>query len=338
MARRPTLHDVASHAGVSIKTVSRVVNHEASVSEEVRTRVAASIAELHYVPNSFARSLKSGGGDTIGVVMDSIADPFFAELMSAVEARALDAGMTVIFGSTGSDPERERQQVERMAMQRVRALILAPVTGDHSYLERFRATLPIVMVDRQVEIGGYDIVAVDDRGLTRQAVDHLTERGHRRIAFVGNDVHFPTTAHRLLGYRDALAAVDVEPDPSWFPEGSGDEDEAFDVVTRLLAAPEPPTAVFAANPRAAMGAVHALHVAGRTDVAMISFGDFPMATTLTPAITCVNQDPHGIGVAATERVIAHLDAREHDRPDEHPLEIIVDTELVARGSGELEPA
>ena len=333
--RRPTLHDVAAHAGVSIKTVSRVVNGSSAVSEPVRTRVAASVAELRYVPNSFARSLKSGGGDTIGVVMDSIADPFFASLMSAVESRALEAGLTVIFGSTGSDPDRERQQVERMAMQRVRALILAPVTGDHTYLEQFRTTFPIVMVDRQVEIPGYDIVAVDDRGLTRSAVDHLAERGHRRIAFVGNDVHFPTTARRLLGYRDALAAVGVEPDPALYPEGRGDEDEAVDCVHRLLALPNPPTAVFTANPRAGIGAVHALHTAGRTDVAMVSFGDFPLATTLAPAITCVNQDPHGIGVAATERVLVHLDARDHERLDEPPRELVVETELIPRGSGEL---
>ena len=310
--RRPTLHDVAAHAGVSIKTVSRVVNGSPSVSESVRSRVSDSIAELRYVPNSFARSLKSGGGDTIGVVMDSIADPFFAALMSAVESRALEAGLSVIFGSTGSDPDRERQQVERMAMQRVRALILAPVTGDHAYLERL--TFPIVMVDRQVELGGFDIVAVDDRGLTRRAVDHLVEHGHRRIAFVGNDTRFPTTSHRLLGYRDALAAAGVEPDAAWYAEGHGDQDEAIDHVQRLLALPEPPTALFAANPRAGMGAVHALHTAARTDVAMISFGDFPMAGTLSPAITCVNQDPHGIGVAATERVLVHLDARDRERP------------------------
>lgn len=335
MNRRPTLHDVADHAGVSIKTVSRVVNQSTSVSEEVRARVASSVELLQYVPNSFARSLKAGGGDTIGVVMDTIADPFFAALTSAVEASALDAGLNVIFGSTGFSPERERRQVERMAMQRVLALILAPVTGSHAYLEHLGASFPIVMVDRAVEVDGYDIVAVDDRGLTRQAVDHLLARGHRRIAFVGEDPRFPTSRQRLDGYRDALESAGVPVDPFLVPAGRAEEDEAAESVGRLLVGTDPPTAIFAANPRAGIGIAHALHTNDRADVALVSFGDFPLAGTLRPGVTYVNQDPAGIGAAAMERVLRRLDARRHDRI-EAPREILLDAELIQRGSGELE--
>lgn len=331
MGKRATLHDVADHAGVSIKTVSRVVNGSTSVSDAVRERVNAAVELLQYVPNSFARSLKAGTAETIGVVMDTIADPFFAALTSAVEAHALKAGLNVIFGSTGFDPVRERNQVERMAMQRVRALILAPVTGAHEYLAPFRESFPIVMIDRPVTVPGYDTVGVDDRGLTREGVEHLIAHGHRRIAFVGSDDRFPTTKHRVQGYHDAMSAIGVEPRPAWVKEGRAEEEYAAACTAQLLRSPDVPTAIFAANPRAGIGVAHALHTLDRADIAFISFGDFPLSTTLRPAVTYVNQDPVGIGVAAMERVLSRLDDNE-----EPAQNVIVQAHLVARGSGEIE--
>lgn len=331
MGRRATLHDVADRAGVSIKTVSRVVNGSTSVSEAVRERVNVAVESLQYVPNSFARSLKAGTADTIGVVMDTIADPFFAALTSAVEAHALKAGLNVIFGSTGFDPVRERSLVERMAMQRVRALILAPVTGAHEYLAAFSGSFPIVMIDRPVSVPGYDTVGVDDRGLTREAVEHLIAHGHRRIAFVGSDDRFPTTKHRVQGYRDAMRTIGAEPHPSWVEEGRAEEEDAAMCTFHLLRSADVPTAIFAANPRAGLGVAHALHTMDRADIAFISFGDFPLSTTLRPAITYVNQDPVGIGIAAMERVLARL--ADNDEPAQ---DVIVRTNLVARGSGEIE--
>ncbi|HEY6932204.1 MAG TPA: LacI family DNA-binding transcriptional regulator, partial [Marmoricola sp.] len=207
MTRRATLHDVAGRAGVSIKTVSRVVNGADSVSDEIRSRVTAAITELQYVPNSFARSLKAGSGDTIGVIIDTLSDPFFAALASAIEDRAVTAGLNVVIGSTGFAADRERSQVERMAMQRVEALVLTPVDGSHLYLEQFRGAFPIVLVDRAFDIEGFDLVAVDDEGVSRQAVDHLIAHGHRRIAFVGSDERYPTTTARLRGYYASMHAA-----------------------------------------------------------------------------------------------------------------------------------
>ncbi len=330
--KKPTVHHVAAEAGVSIKTVSRVVNGAANVSPEVRERVERAIEHLHYVPNTLARSLKAGRGDTIGVVIDTIADPFFAALTSAVEEAALAEGLGTVFGSTGFDADRERAQVERMAMQRVRALILAPAQGTHDYLRRFDASFPMVMVDRTVALPGYDTVRVDDDGLAHRAVAHLCAHGHRRVAFVGSDERFATTRDRLAGYRRALTEVGVEPSPEWVRPGPTHVDGA-DVTRALLALPEPPTAVFAANPRAAIGVAHALHTGDRADVAFVSFGDFPLATTLRPGVTVVDQNPAAIGVTAMELVMAHLDGRASKARD-----VIVAAELVPRGSGEIEVA
>jgi LacI family transcriptional regulator len=338
MTRRPTVRDVAARAGVSIKTVSQVVNASSSVSDAVRVRVTTAIEELHYVPNSWARSLKVGTGDTIGVVIDTIGDPFFAALTSAVENRALQAGLNVVFGSTGFDTAREQRQVERMAMQQVRALLLAPVTGDHGYFVPYRSSFPTVLIDRGFETDGYDVVLVDDYGATRDAVQHLLRHGHRRIAFLGADTRFPTTMQRLAGYRDAMAQAGVEPRPAWAPAAPAESREVEAATRALLggggaAGGDEVTALLAANTRAGIGAVHALHSLGRTDVAMVGFGDFPLAGTLRPGVTVVDQDPHRIGETATERLIARIDGTVTG-PGE---ELIVPTELLERGSGELAP-
>lgn len=330
--KAPTLHDVAAEAGVSIKTVSRVVNGTPTVDAAIRERVQEAIDRLQYVPNTLARTLKAGTGNTIGVVIDTIADPFFAALTSAVENAALVAGMGTVFGSTGFDPARERSHVERMAMQRVRALILAPTNGSHDYLDRYRPTFPVILIDRNVEQGGFDIVHVDDVSLAEEAVGHLTAHGHRRVAFIGSDERFITTRDRLTGYHLALHAVGIDPDPSWIRPGPTSDVDAADVTLEVLAQPDPPTAIFAANPRAAIGVAHALHTSGQADVAFVSFGDFPLAQTLSPAVTYVDQDPAAIGAAAMRRVLVHLEQGVDDISD-----IFVPSRLVPRGSGELAP-
>lgn len=330
--KAPTLHDVAAEAGVSIKTVSRVVNGTPTVDAGIRERVQEAIERLQYVPNTLARTLKAGTGNTIGVVIDTIADPFFATLTSAVETAALEAGLGTVFGSTGFDTARERSHVERMAMQRVRALILAPTGGPHDYLDRYRPAFPVILVDRDVEQGGFDVVRVDDVALAQEAVAHLVRHGHRRVAFIGSDERFITTRDRLTGYRDALQAVGVEPDPAWIRPGPTRDVDAATVALEVLALDDPPTAIFAANPRAAIGVAHALHTTGNADVAFVSFGDFPLAQTLSPAVTYVDQDPVAIGNAAMHRVLLHL-------ADAGPTaeSVFVPTRLVPRGSGELVP-
>jgi LacI family transcriptional regulator len=331
--KRPTLHDVAKRAGVSIKTVSRVVNGEENVSAEVRERVDAAVHELHYVPNTLARALKAGRNDTIGVVIDAIADPFFAALTSAVEERALAEGLGVVFGSTGFDAGRERAQVERLVMQRVSALIMAPTPGPHDYLRRYENQFPIVMVDRTPTVQGYDVVRVDDVGLSARAVRHLTKHGHRRIGFIGSHEQFATTRARLEGFRQALTEVGVEPDPAWLRPGPTSAAAAEQATRDLLAMPDGPTAIFSANPRASIGVVHALHTEDRTDVALVCFGDFPLAETLDPGVTVMAHDPVAIGLTAMDRLLGRLAGEEPE-----PADTWIDVELVERGSGELEPS
>jgi len=330
MKTRPGLKDVAAHAGVSIKTVSRVVNDEPSVLAVTRMRVERSISELDYVLDTRARALKSGVADAVGVLVDTIADPFFSSLVSVIEDRALDDGLSVIFASTGFNTVRERDQLLRLTGQRVRGIILAPVAQDHSYLARYRSTMPVVMIDRGRE--GFDSVVVDDRDATREAVEGFASRGHTRIAFVGRDERFTTIVQRAQGYEQALIEHDIEVDPALSPPSASEAGSAKTVTTMLLGLPQPPTAIFAANPRAGMGVVDALQGLKRTDVALISFGDFSLAGVFEPGVTCIDQDPYRIGNAAIER-LTHL----MESPETPPEEVLVETELLERGSGELTP-
>ncbi|MBC7725584.1 MAG: LacI family DNA-binding transcriptional regulator [Burkholderiaceae bacterium] len=325
---RPSITDVAAHAGVSIKTVSRVVNAEASVLPATRARVDLSISELGYVPNSSARTLKSGVGDAVGVVIDTIADPFFAALVSVIETRALAEDMGVLFASTGFDEGRERDQLLRLAGQQVRGIILAPVAQDHGYLERYRASTPIVMVDRPRDT--FDSVVVDDIRATRAAIDQFVRLGHTRIAFIGFDARFSTTTHRYEGYRQALAEHGIPLDHTLAPQAAAEVTDAKVATLGLFGLASPPTAIFAANPRAGIGVVDALHTTGHTGVAVISFGDFAFASVIRPAVSYIDQDPFHIGNAAIERLITLI-----NEPGTQRKRIVLDTNLVARGSGEI---
>jgi LacI family transcriptional regulator len=332
MTGRATVYDVARAAGVSIKTVSRVVNNSEKVTDETRQRVLDAVADLDYVRNAAARSLRTGTADAIGIVVDSLSDPFFATLVSVVERRALAAGISVLVAATGRSGHRERTQVTRLTGENVCALLLAPAGDDHEYLAEAARNIPVVLVDRGWENSGYDTVRVHDRTGARMATDHLLAHGHTRIAFISDISELPTIAARRGGYTDALAAVGLTPDRALDRALAEDLDLIGATVDDLLGQPEPPSAIFASNPRAGLGVARALHRSGRTDVALVSFGDFPLADSLTPAVTVIDQDPTLIATAAADRLLARIQGQT-------PLaaEIVLPLTLIPRGSGEVGP-
>ncbi|MEV8026195.1 LacI family DNA-binding transcriptional regulator [Microbacterium sp. NPDC080220] len=324
--RRARIIDVAELAGVSMKTVSRVVNDEAGVLPDTRDRVVAAIAELGFVPDSRARSLKRGSTDTIGILIDAISDPFFAAFVSAVEELALAEGLSVLFASTGYDGHREREQLARLTGDRLRGLIVAPVEIGAGELQLLRRRFPVVCVDRARE--GIDSIVVDDFGATVEAVEAFIERGHRRIGFIGEHTPYPTVSARFDGFRAALAAAGIPIDDSLVVEQGRSHEEHE--VTELLGRPDAPTAVFCASSPATIATIHALRQGTAPMPALISFGDFEFASVFTPGITCVDQDPRLIGEATFRRLIALS-----DEPGSAPEHIVVPTRLIRRGSGEL---
>lgn len=328
--RRARITDVAHHAGVSIKTVSRVVNDEKGVLPETRERVLAAVREFGFVPDSRARALKRGDTDTIGIVIDAIADPFFAAFVSVIEDLALDQGLSVLFASTGYDAERERAQLARLTGHRLRGLIVAPVSVTSDELSELRHRFPVICVDRSRS--GHDSVVVDDFGAAAGAVRDLIARGHRRIGFIGERTPYPTVRMRLEGYRAALAEADLPVEASLVVEHERLRDAEGAAAMTLLQRPDPPTAIFCATSPAAIGAIRGIRAGGLPMPALISFGDFELAGMIAPGITCVDQDPRLIGEVTFRRLVELV--QDHHAAPRH---IVVPTTLVRRGSGELSP-
>ncbi len=332
-----TMRDVARVAGVSAKTVSRVFNDDPHVTEETRDRVRWAMQKLNYVPNLLARSFRAGADAAVGLAVPDIADPFFAAMTSSIEIDLVGRGMAVVvtsLGHGGLGAERERSVLEALLRRQISGLIVACVSADQSYLAPWQERTPMVFVDRAPKGLSGVYVIEDDLGGTREAVTHLASHGHRRVAFLGVSTPVTTTRRRLKGYRSAVAENGLHdgPDLICMPAESAEE-SAAELVKRL-AAPDAPTAVFSSNIPCTMALVLALQQAERTDVAVVGFGDFPMAAALAPAVTVVDQDPAGLGRIAVDRLLQRIE----DPQAEPRRRTVLPVHLIPRGSGELPPA
>jgi LacI family transcriptional regulator len=326
----PRLLDVARAAGVSLRTASRVLNDDPRVAPLTRQRVREAMTELRFQPDEMARSLRAGTDTAVGFVVESIADPFFAGVIDAVELEMSSHGRSVLVTSTRRDHDRERDLIGRMLQRRISGLLLVPTGDDHSWLDTGR--IPVVLVDRSAPGLAADLVEIDDYRAAFDATAHLIGHGHQRVAYIGDTPAIPTSAARLRGYRDALARHRVEADMHLVNCDSATSQAAARAVSAMVSGSRPPTAILSADTRASLGVVPALHAAGRTDIALVSFGDFPMADSLSPAVTVVDHPAREIGAAAAARLLARL-----GQPALPVERIQVPAKLVERGSGELRP-
>jgi LacI family transcriptional regulator len=322
------MREVAALAGVSAKTVSRVMHEDRYVSDDVRQRVERAIAELQYVPNMLAKSFRSGRDAAIGVAVPDISDPFFGTVVHSIEQVARARGAAVLISSLGNDPAAERGGVEALLGRQVAGLISTPVAADQSYLRPWQPRTAMVFIDRPPSRLTADSVVEDDAGGAHKATAHLVGHGHRRIAFIGESLSITTTARRLEGYRAALAEAGLTEDPELAGLDVGDAADAERVTLELLRLDDPPTAIFASNAQCSMWVVPVLQAAGRTDIAHVSFGDFPLANALNPPLTAIDQDPVAVGRIAAERLFERLD---------HPnrrlkRKIVLPVDLVPRAS------
>lgn len=329
-----TMRDVASLAGVSAKTVSRVFNDDPHVLPETRARVDAALRQLNYVPNAVATTFRTGRAPVIGVVVPDIMDPFFGALARAVESVAAANGQSVVISGFGGDPQREPQAVQSLLRHSPSGLIIAPTSTDQRYLAAWAERTHIVFVDRQPVGVLADSFAEDDISGAHLATSHLVNHGHTRVAFLGDDLMIPTTRDRLTGYREALRQASLDLDDQLVALGALDRASGADALDRLEAAE--PTALFCSNARTAMNLAPLLRDCG---LAVTSFGDFPLADLLTPSLTTIDQDPQQLGTLAAQRIVDRLTFpdRRYRRRTVLPLELIerdscaVTTRLDRRG-------
>jgi LacI family transcriptional regulator len=326
------MRHVAERAGVSLKTVSRVINEEPNVAPATAERVTEAIAELGFRRNDLARSLRHGRSSaTLGLVIEDVANPFYSAIALAVETVARQRGFMVIAGSCAEDPARERDLVQALLRRRVDALVLVPASHDHGWLAG--EDTPIVFLDRPPRGTVADAVLLDNAGGARTAVEHLLAHGHTRIACVADPEELVTASERVAGYRAALAGAGVEPDPRLVRTDVRDPEHSQAIVAELLSLPDEvrPTALFTGNNRHTVGALRAMRGRGE-HLALVGFDDFELADLLATPTTVVRHDSHRMGVVAAELAFARLDG-----DDAPPRRVVLPTELVPRGSGEVPP-
>jgi LacI family transcriptional regulator len=330
------MKQVAALAGVSLATVSRVVNADPSVNAELAGRVREAVAALGYRHNVTASALRRADGmsGSIGVVVEDIANPFFAAVHRGIEDVARERGVLTFAGSSDELPERERQLAEAFGGRGVDGLIIAPAGSDHSFLLRDRAAgVAIVFVDRPGRFIDADAVLTDNAGGAELAVSHLVAAGHERIGFLGDRPDLYTATERLRGFRAALEHHGLAADPALVRQTLDRAADAYDTTRELLLGPAPPTAIFTSQNLITIDAVRALHDLGLQDsVALVGFDDVALADVVQPGLTVVAQDPHGLGRAAAELLFSRLDG--FDGPSQ---EIVLAPKLLGRGSGELPP-
>ena len=329
---RPTMKDVATRAGVALKTVSRVVNDEPGVTPETASRVRNAINDLGFRRNDSARLLRKGQTASIGLIMEDIGDPFYSALSRAVEDVAHWNGSLLFTGSSDEDPQREQELVLALCARRVDGLIVIPASGDHRYLlPEIAAGVASVFVDRPAGMIEADAVLADNIGGSHAGVTHLIRQGHRRIAFIGDDPDIYTAVQRHQGYRDAMTEAGLDVDPSWVSMAKPTPDGIRGALAAMLAGPSPVTALFCGNNRTTILALREIAHAGRR-LALVGFDDFEFADLLTPGVTVVAQNPAEMGRRAAELLFGRLAGTRG------PAQYIeLGTQLIVRGSGEIPP-
>ncbi|EQM74786.1 hypothetical protein L687_04835 [Microbacterium maritypicum MF109] len=331
------MSDVAALARVSSKTVSRVINDEPRVSPLVQQRVREAIEQLSYRPDPRAGSLRRSGhrSETIGLAINNVDNPFSAAVHRAIEDAAVARGVAVLASSTDDLPVREPRVVEGLLRRRVDGLIAAPVSRDQSYLRtEQKYGTPMVFIDREPLGVDADAVVSDHAGGARMAASHLIERGHRRIAFLGDLTTLQSTQQRLAGFRESLGNAGIPTAAATVVTELHSADAVENAVRALMSGTDRPTALFSAQNSITISTIRALRALDmHNDVALVGFDDIVLADLLVPAITVIAQDSQRIGSLAAERLFARLDGDRSARATH-----VVPVRLVTRGSGEIPPA
>ncbi|WP_309083537.1 LacI family DNA-binding transcriptional regulator [Chelativorans sp.] len=310
--------DVAEAARVSVATVSAVVNGTVSVSPQLRERIEAAIQAIGYKRNTIARSLKLGKTRTIGLTVADITNPFFTDVVSAIQGVLHEAGYAVMLCSNDEDAAAQLEHVSLLLDRMVDGLIVAPA-GDEVKLKPVlqSAGVPIVLIDRVCDGVDLDAVILDNRRAACDAVTYLLDLAHRRIGYVSGPLDTSTGRERLQGYRDALEAAGVPYRQELVRFGNFREADAYQATMELLAFPERPTALFAANNLMVIGVMKAIRDFGLScpdDISVACFDDFPWADVFQPQLTTVAQPVRAIGENAAKLLLERLGGSEAHFP------------------------
>jgi LacI family transcriptional regulator len=324
------MSDVAKLAGVSIMTVSRVLNGTVKVSEDAHARVIKAIALLNYLPNEVARSLRISSAHQIGVIVPNLHDPFFAVCANTISLIAKQHGYSTVITTSDEDPAVEHTEAQRMLRRHVDGLIVIPT----SHRSKLRALdfgeMPIVTLDRSIPGGAFDCVLVENKRGAEMATRHLIGLHHQRILCIGLSAQVWTVKERFDGYCYAMEVAGLKPDTCHIGDS---EDEMLGAIQEIFSRSKPPTAIFCTNNLITRNALHslsALKIMIPHDVALVGFDDFDMADIIKPAITVIRQPVDILGRTAGELLFDRLSSS--DNRLKKPRRVVQPVELIIRDS------
>jgi DNA-binding LacI/PurR family transcriptional regulator len=306
-----SIKDIARAAGVSHSTVSRALADSPLVKEETKQRICKLAQEMGYSPSAIARGLVTKRTRTIGLVVTTIADPFVAEVVRGVEEPALDRGYNIVLCNSNAQPQRELAAVSALHEKRVDGIIVSASRVGDLYLPMLVETgVPIVLVNNEHSGRYVYSVVTDDEAGGRLATEYLLDLGHNRIGYISGPDMSSTNVNRLRGYKRALEARGLIPDPRWIVPGNGDAQGGEEGMARLLSLPVPPSAVFCYNDMTAIGALLAARRLGWVvpdQVSVIGYDDISFAAYTNPALTTMEQRKYEMGSLAMRMMLDLLD-------------------------------
>ncbi len=327
---------IAGELGVSITTVSKVLNNREDIGDVTRARVLAKVAELGYQPNAVARSLTLRRTHTLGVVIPDLMHSFFVEIVAGLETVASARGYGILLCSSSEDPNKERQELDMLRQRQVDGVVLASAnaSGNTDLLQRLTSLgMGLVMIDRDDHPDvRCDRVVTDDEEVGRLATAHLIAQGRKAIGHITGTsvVH---ARRRADGYRKALKAAGIKPSTEWMVRGGFKEADGYRGMNRLLALRPRVDAVFAANDPSAIGAMKAVWDAGLRvpeDVAIVGAGDIALGDLLRVPLTTISWSREAQGKAAAELLLDRVEANPA-RPAQ-PRRVVIPPQLVVRRS------
>ncbi|MCS7060514.1 MAG: LacI family DNA-binding transcriptional regulator [Anaerolineae bacterium] len=327
----PTSKDVAKRAGVSVATVSRVLNDSSNVSPDSRRKVLQAIKALDYQPSRAAQLLRARRGRVLGLIISDIQNPFFTSVVRGIEDVAYEHGYSLVLCNTDENPEKEQLYINVMRAEAAAGVILAAVSEDSP---RVRGLLdhhiPVVAIDRQLKDEMVDSVCVDNVEAAREAVSTLLDLGHRRIGLIGVPRTITTGRDRYAGYLRAFHERQLRVSRDWICFGDTRETGGYLCAGHLLQLKPPVTALFATNSLMTLGAlrrIHEMKLRIPEDISIIGFDDMPWAELLRPALSNVAQPTYELGRTAAQLLLKRL-----EHPQEPPQHVVLKTRLIMRDS------
>lgn len=326
-----TIKDIANRAGVSISTVSRVINNNYPVRREVRETVEAVMRELDYHPNAVARSLRKNQTNLIALVVADLSNHFFMELAKGLELEISKLGYQLVIASSGGDAHKERRLIDSLVEQRINGLVIATSDSQGEKIQKcLNLGIPVVLVDRAIQGITTNQILWNDFDTSYKLTKLLTDYGHRRIAIVNVMLTNPTGYNRLSGFKQAMKDAQISDSDMYISPSNFSEDHAYEYIMEVLKLDQPPTAIYCANNIMLEGTLRALRESGKQiyeDISVVAFGNLICNKYISPIITSMNQNSLEMGGRAGEILIAAIAGKQN-----YSTQLTMESELVKGGS------